>query len=120
MVFGGDRQILHARVLGDLHPLVGVEVDGIEAACELFVYVHGDPSPMLNPLADAGDAFAPPGAGGQGIEAPVDEEAEFGLPPPLHALILGLATDLVLPACHGVLSACVRYCHHCGRSYKRQ
>src|SRR6202042_821305 len=40
-----------------------------------------------DPLADVGGALTMPLAGGDGVEAPVDEHAETGFAPPLHARI---------------------------------
>jgi hypothetical protein len=35
VVLGGDDQVLHAGLVGEVGPLVGVELDGIEVVGEL-------------------------------------------------------------------------------------
>src|SRR5262249_59343316 len=46
---------------------------------------------VLNAVADRGNLFAVVRAGGDGVYAPVDEHAEAGFAPPLHAgVALGL------------------------------
>jgi hypothetical protein len=64
---------------------VRVEAGGIEFGREGFVVGDGDGGGVHDPLADAGDLFAVPCAGGDGVEAPVDEHAEAGGTPPIHA-----------------------------------
>ena len=61
---------------------------GLNCAGERFVVGDGDGGVVHDPLADAGDLLAVPGAGGDGVEAPVDEHAEAGLAPPRHAGVL--------------------------------
>ena len=41
-----------------------------------------------DPFADAGNLFAVPGAGGNGVEAPVDEHAKSCLAPPRHTRVV--------------------------------
>ena len=66
---------------------VGVELHGIELLGELRVVGHGNLAAVHDPLADAADLLAVPGAGGHGVEAPVDEHAEPRLAPPGHPLV---------------------------------
>ena len=91
VVLRGDDDVLHAGVLGDRHPLVGVELHRVELLGVAGVFGHGDLAVVHDPLADAADLLAVVGAGGHAVEAPVDEHAEAGLAPPLHAgVALGL------------------------------
>ena len=79
------HQVLHAGVLGELRPSVGVELHRIELPGELLVVRDRDARLVHDPLADAGVALALPFAGRQGVEPPVDEHAEFRLAPPGQA-----------------------------------
>ena len=65
-----------------------VEAGGVELWSEGFVVGDGDGGVVHYPLADAGDLLAVPCAGRDGVEAPVDEHAEAGFAPPLHAGVL--------------------------------
>lgn len=85
VMFSGDDDVLHAGVLGDGDPLVRVEPDGVEFIGEFLVVFDGNFGVVHDPLADAGDFFAIPIAGGQRIEAPVDEHAETRVAPPVEA-----------------------------------
>ena len=85
MVLGGDDDVLHAGGFGEGDDVVRAEAGGVELRREGFVVGDGDGGVVHDPLADAGDLLAVPGAGGDGVEAPVDEHAEAGLAPPLHA-----------------------------------
>ena len=85
VVLGGDDDVLHAGGFGEGDDVVGGEGGGVEAGGEGFVVGDGDGGVVHDPLADAGDVLAVPGAGGDGVEAPVDEHAEAGLAPPFHA-----------------------------------
>ena len=87
MMFGGDHHVSHARLLGDLRPLVGVELDGIEAFGEFCVFQEGNPILAHNPLANLGHLLSLPGTGGHGVESPVDEHAEASFTPPRQALV---------------------------------
>ena len=58
---------------------------GLNCGGEGLVVGDGDGGVVHDPLADAGDLLAVPVAGGDGVEAPVDEHAEAGFAPPLHA-----------------------------------
>ena len=71
--------------LASAHPFVGVELDRVELLGVRAVFGDGDLAAVHDPLADAGDLLAVVGAGGDGIDAPVDEHAEPGLAPPGHA-----------------------------------
>ena len=86
MVLGGDDDVLHAGVLGGEHDGVGIEVDGVELRGEGVVGFERDLGGGADPLAVGVDAV--PLSGGDGVETPVDEEAEAGVAPPLHARVL--------------------------------
>ena len=75
MVFGSDDDVFHARVLCDSHPLVGIVLNRVELRHELGVFGHGDLLPIHHPLTPARD----------GINSPVNEQAEPPFAPPLHA-----------------------------------
>jgi hypothetical protein len=57
VVLAGEHQILHAGVRGELHPLVGVELDRVKDAVEVVVDLHRDvagvgvvpPAPLSGP-----------------------------------------------------------------------
>ena len=85
VVFGGDDDVLHAGGFGEGDDVVRAEAGGVELGGEGFVVGDGDGGVVHDPLADAGDLLAVPCAGGDGVEAPVDEHAEAGFAPPLHA-----------------------------------
>jgi len=75
MVAAGEDDVLHACVAGGFCPGVGIKLFGMELGGEFGVLVDGDLLIPLDPLASAGD----------GVESPVDEEAELGVSPPLDA-----------------------------------
>ena len=58
---------------------------GLNCLANCAVLGHRDLAAVHDPLADAVDLLALVGAGGHGIDAPVDEHAEPGLAPPFHA-----------------------------------
>ena len=76
MVLRREDDVLHAGRLGDGHPLVGVELHGVEALVEVVVLLH-------RRLASArpADLLARKRHG-----TPVDEHAEAQVAPPLHSL----------------------------------
>ena len=86
VVLGGDDDVLHARVLRELDPRVGVELDRVELRGELLVLLHRDLRAVHDPLAEAERALPLPLAGGNRVEAPVDEEAVLGLAEPVQPL----------------------------------
>ena len=93
MVLGGDDHVFLAGVLGEFDEVIGVELGGVELVGVLFVLGGGDLGVVLDPLAEVGNIAALVDAGGSGVDAPVDEHAETGFAPPLHAgvfLFLGL------------------------------
>ena len=85
VVLGGDDDVLHAGGFGEGDDVVRGEAGGVEVFGEGFVVGDGDGEVVHDPLADVGGALAVPLAGGDGVEAPVDEHAEAGFAPPLHA-----------------------------------
>ena len=89
VVLAGDDDVLHAGVFGHLHPCFGIELHGVELLGELFVFLHRNLGAIHDPFADAGDRLAFPLAGGNAVEAPVDEQAELGFAKPFHLLVLG-------------------------------
>ena len=91
VVLAGNDDVFRAGVFGDLHPSLGVELDGIERVAERFILGSGDLSLLHDPL---GVGFiAVPLACRDGIHAPVDKHAELRLTEPFHpgvALLLCL------------------------------
>ena len=85
VVFGGDDDVFHAGILGQAHPFLGVELHRVELAGELLVLGDGHLGFLEEPFAVVGVAV--PLAGGHGIDAPVNEQAEAGLAEPGHALV---------------------------------
>ncbi len=85
MVLGGDDDVFHAGGFCKGDDVVRGEAGGIELAGEGLVVGDRDGEVVHDPLADVGGALALPFAGGDGIEAPVDEHAEAGVAPPCHA-----------------------------------
>ena len=87
MVLGGDDDVLLAGLGGEAHPRFGVEVDGLELSGEGRVLGDGDALAVHNPLADAWHELAVPPAGGDSVKAPVEEEAEPCVAPPVEARV---------------------------------
>ncbi len=73
VVARGDRDVLHARRLGERHPRVGIEVGGIEGRGEPLVVGHGDGPILHHPLALAEQA----------VHAPMNEHSELGVAIPV-------------------------------------
>ena len=76
VVLGHQRDVLHARFLGQGHVLLGVELDRVELLVEVVVNLDRH-LPAARP-ADLGAL--------QAHRPPVDEHAEAGVDPPLHPL----------------------------------
>ncbi len=87
VVLGGDDDVLHAGGLGEGDDVVRAEAGGIELRGEGLVVGDGDGEVVHDPFADVVGALAVPFAGGDGVEAPVDEHAEAGIAPPCHARV---------------------------------
>ena len=82
MVFGGDDDVFHAGAFGDADPFAGIEVGGIELGGEFFVFGRRYFGLQLDPFGVVFLAF--PFAGGDGVDAPMNEHAEPGLVEPGH------------------------------------
>ena len=76
VVLGGEDDVFHAGLPGHPGPFLRVEEVGVEMVEVLLVVLVGQAFLVLDP-------FVP---GRHGIESPVDEHAEAGVRPPLHAL----------------------------------
>ena len=72
----GDHHVLRARVLGDVHPLFGAEINRIELLGVLVVCGLGNLKAMPCPLMAADHR----------IGAPMEEDAEFGFLKPRQPL----------------------------------
>ncbi len=75
-------------ILSELHPGLGVELGGIELRGKLLVLLHRNSGIVHDPFAEAGDRLSFPLAGGNGIQTPVNEQAELGLAEPSHFGVL--------------------------------
>src|ERR1700736_574915 len=84
-MLGSDDDVLHAGGFREGHEVVSAEGGGVELGGEGLVVSDGNREVIHDPLADVGGSLAVPLAGGDGVEAPVDEHAEACLAPPLHA-----------------------------------
>src|SRR5579875_1353399 len=87
-MLGCDDNVLHARVFGDLNPLLRIELNGVELPGKLFILLERDAGVSHNPLAADANRLALPYAGGYRIETPVKKQAVFRLPEPRHLLVL--------------------------------
>ncbi len=85
VVLGGDHDVLHAGLLRQADPGERIEFPRVEPFAEGVVLVDRDPRGIPDPLSVAG--LAVPLSGGNGVEPPVDEHAEAGLPPPVEARV---------------------------------
>ena len=84
MVLAGEHYILAARIPGELGPFFRQAFPGLEQGQSfrgVGVRIHFHV--FLNPFGTSGPAFPFPGQ--SGIQAVMDEHAEFGVPPPFHA-----------------------------------
>ena len=84
MVLAGEHYILAARIPGELGPFFRQAFPGLEQgqsfrSVGIRIHFHV----FLNPFGTSGPAFPFPGQ--SGIQAVMDEHAEFGIPPPFHA-----------------------------------
>ena len=72
MVARGKHGVLHAGGFGNRSPGIGVELVGMKLTRQLGVLVNRNLLVPLHPFA----------AGGNGIDAPMHEEAELSVAPP--------------------------------------
>ena len=97
VVLGGDDDILHPRGLGEGHNIPSAEAGGIELGREGLVLRDRDRALFIIHSPMPGICFPAPGAGRDGVKAPVDEHTEAGFAPPLHP-------DIALGGALGVLN----------------
>ena len=83
-MFCGDYQVLLPSIGGHPHPVGCIEAHRIEALCQRGVFLYWNLLAAHHPLAAVG--LVAVDAGQFGVDAPVDEHAEFGIPEPLQAL----------------------------------
>ena len=85
-----DDDVSHACVLRSSHPLVGIEgrrVEGLHHFLEVgLAFDFGD---ALDVLGVALDFLAFPFSRQRGVDAPMDEHPEAGLPPPSESPVFG-------------------------------
>ena len=90
VVLRGNHDVLHARILGELHPCICVELHWIPLLCQLFILLHRNVSAVHNPFSQSGNLFPFPLATGNGVESPMNEEAVLGLFEPGKSRLLRL------------------------------
>src|SRR4029453_8967248 len=83
----GDDDVLHAGIQRELHPVVGLEPHRIELGGQLLVLANRNLRAVHDPLAEAERSLALPLAGGDRIQAPVNEEPVLRLAEPLQTLL---------------------------------
>src|SRR5260221_6237729 len=89
VMLGSDRDVLHAGVLGDGHPLVGIELYRVELRGELLVVMHRNAGAKHDPFPKPVNRRAVPLPGGHGVNAPVNKHSEAGIGPPLQTFLRG-------------------------------
>ena len=103
VVFGGDGDVASAGILGEGHPLLGIEAHGVEPLCQRRVLGAGDRLVVHYPLA----------AAQQRVEAEMDEHAEAALVEPAQ-LLRDSRSDNHLCRLQRSLSALPMELHVCG------
>ena len=98
-MFGGDDDILLAGLFDEADPLLGVKLSGVESAANLlFILVPRDDRFALAQTHDLLGrivrALSMPVSAQFGVEAEVDERAEFGVAEPLAAGIVAATARL--------------------------
>ena len=93
MVFGGHHHVLLPGLFGELRPVARGIGFGLELFCEKLVFFNRNRFVFHGPFVAAQNA----------VESPVNEHAESGVAPPLHALRAGS----FLPRVRGRQSRCV-------------
>ena len=88
VVLGGDDQVALAGLPGEAHPVVGVETHGIELRRKRRIFRDRNLLAVHHPLAAVG--LVAVDAGQFGVDAPMDEQSELGLPEPFHFVGNGL------------------------------
>ena len=106
-----DHDVFHAGVLRQLHPVVGLELHGVELHYERLVLAHGNLRSVHDPFAEAERSLSLPFARRDRIEAPMDEEAVLRLPEPFESL---LARGV-----RGTRRGCLRMQRECQEREKR-
>ena len=89
VVLGGHDHVLHPCTLGQVRPLVRLELRRVELRRQLRVLILGDLAHGANPLALAE----------QRVDAPVDEHAELGFPEPTPRFLARGESIFGLRAC---------------------
>ncbi len=90
VMLAGDDDVLHAGVLGHLHPGIGVELHGIELlGAAVRIRVTGILAWFMihSPIPGMALPFHSPA--GMAVEPPMNEQAELRLAEPFHPLVLG-------------------------------
>ena len=89
MMLAGDDDVLHPGVLRPSCTQASASnFTGLNCFARCSYSLHRNLGAVHDPLADAGDRFALPLAGGDRIQAPVDEQAELGVAEPFHFRVL--------------------------------
>ena len=87
VMFRGDDRVARAGLLDQLRQGFGIVFRSGEFLGISTVFGHRDAGAQHDPLADARNLLAIVDAGRDGINAPVDENAELRLTPPRHAFV---------------------------------
>ena len=109
VVLGGDHQVAHARLHGEIHPRLRIEPYRVELLRQGLVFRARNALAEHDPLADAIHRLTLPDAGRNGVQAPMNEHAEARLAPPAQARVMyhrgGVAAAHARPPsrelCHG-------------------
>jgi len=84
VVLGRDHDVLHAGILGDADPFIGIELHRIKLLGELLIFADGDFGVVHHPFANALNRLALPLAGRYGVKPPVNKHPKTGLTPPVE------------------------------------
>jgi len=84
VVLGGQHHAPHPCHLSKIGPAAGIEMLRILVHPQLTVVLVGDACQMTSPLRAPAQRFALPPTVQTGVRPPMDEQAEFGIAPPIH------------------------------------
>ncbi len=87
VVLGGDHQVFHPGIAGQAGNPGGIEIDRVELRRQLFVFADRDFLVTHDPLGRADVERVVPLAARDGIQSPVNEHPEPGVPPPGHVRV---------------------------------
>src|ERR1041384_6378822 len=79
MMLRGEANLLHAGILRELDPLLGIKMLRVPLLCQLLILRNWNLGAIHNPFAQAWNLFALPLASGNRVKAPMDEHAVLRL-----------------------------------------